>query len=412
MKKYGFYIIPLIIALAVGFLVFTGDDQKERRFNERVTLRKRDKIPFGTYIAYQALTHFFPKATITSSKKEPGYWDSLSTSSDRQALMVVSPRFFADEYEMKTLIRFAENGNDVFVSTMVLGEDVKTMLNCSVGFFDLSTIFSGELALSDSLSVSLSNPPFTKSVDYTYPGPGFENHFFKIDSTTTTVLGNGAKGEINFIHLKAGKGNLYFHLSPMAFTNYFLLHRNNIHYYENLLSLISPSVKTIVWDEYYLNKRFYYEQNEKNDKSGWFNALLGYPGLKWALLTAIFTLLLFAFFEMGRKQRYIPVIGKPRNDSLDFVKTIGRLYFEKGDHRNLARKMASYFLEHVRNKYKLPTGNLDQEFVQKLQFKSGYPEEALHQIITTIRNLDNGETVNSRKLTEFYKQLETFYQHA
>ena len=77
--------------------------------------------------------------------------------------------------------------------------------------------------------------------------------------------------------------------------------------------------------------------------------------MKWAaLLTAIFALLLYVVLEMRRKQRTIPVMTKPKNDSLEFVKTIGRLYHDKGDHKNLCRKMSAYFLEHVRNRYKLP----------------------------------------------------------
>ena len=128
-------------------------------------------------------------------------------------------------------------------------------------------------------------------------------------------------------------------------------------------------------------------------------------------MTAMGLLLLFVLFEMRRKQRYIPVMSKPRNDSMDFVKTIGRLYFEKGDHHNLARKMSSYFLEYVRNKYKLQTGNLDDEFVKKLQFKTGVPETELQEIITFIRAI-NQNAIGNRQLAAFYKQLEAFYLKA
>ena len=71
---------------------------------------------------------------------------------------------------------------------------------------------------------------------------------------------------------------------------------------------------------------------------------------------------------MRRKQRYIPVVAKPKNDSLDFVKTIGRLYYDKGDHKNLSRKMGAFFLEHVRSRYKLPTGTLNEEFINNSYF--------------------------------------------
>ena len=145
-----------------------------------------------------------------------------------------------------------------------------------------------------------------------------------------------------------------------------------------------------MWDEYYLYKKS--DDNEREEKKSWLSVLFRYPALKAALLTAIFTLLLFVLLEMRRKQRFIPVITKPRNDSLDFVKTIGRLYYDKGDHKNLCRKMAAYFLEHVRNKYKLPTGTLDDEFVKNLQFKSGVEEQEIRSIVSFIKYLDEADS--------------------
>ena len=137
-----------------------------------------------------------------------------------------------------------------------------------------------------------------------------------------------------------------------------------------------------------------------------------YPGLKAALLTAIFTLLLFVLLGMRRRQRYIPVMTKPKNDSLDFVKTIGRLYYDRGDHKNLCRKMAAYFLEHVRNRYKLPTGTLDENFISQLRFKSGADEPEIRGIVSFIKYIDDAPAINNNDLTDFHKQLESFYKKA
>ena len=106
------------------------------------------------------------------------------------------------------------------------------------------------------------------------------------------------------------------------------------------------------------------------------------------------------------------MITKPRNDSLDFVKTIGRLYFDKGDHLNLCRKMAAYFLEHIRNVYKLPTNNLNEEFIKALQFKTGIAETEIAGIVSFIRKLDGVPIVSDKQLSSFHKQLESFYKTA
>ena len=140
------------------------------------------------------------------------------------------------------------------------------------------------------------------------------------------------------------------------------------------------------------------------------NVLFRYPALKAALLTALFTLLLYVLLEMRRKQRYIPVTAKPKNDSLDFVRTIGRLYYDKGDHRNLCRKMSAYFLEHIRNRYKLSTVKLDDKFISDLQFKSGYEEAGLRGIVSFIQYLDDAPAISQEQLNIFHRQLESFYK--
>ena len=412
MKKIVPYILGGIIVIAAVILIITGGNDRKRTLNERISFRKKDKIPYGTYVAYENLKYLFPKAGISINSKEPGYWDSLSNYDANQALIIISPLFYADEFEMKKIIRFIENGNDVFISAAIVSEDAQRILNCSISYLDMYDLFSGKPVEEDTLQVSLVNPPFQRNDNYMYPGKRLDCHFYKIDSSVTTVLGSGHAGNTNFIQLKAGKGNLYFHLAPMAFSNYFLLLDKNMSYYEDVLSVISPATKTIVWDEYYLNKRQPYTRRSGRGEKGWLSTLFSYPALKWGLLTAIFTLLLYVLLEMRRKQRYIPVITKPRNDSLDFVKTIGRLYYDKGDHKNLCRKMSAYFLEHVRNRYKLPTSDLDEDFIKNLQFKTGLNEAEIQGIVFFIRDMEKADVISDRQLEYFHKQLELFYSKA
>jgi len=115
---------------------------------------------------------------------------------------------------------------------------------------------------------------------------------------------------------------------------------------------------------------------------------------------------------MRRKQRIIPVLTKPRNDSLDFVKTIGRLYHEKRDHKNLSRKMSAYFLEHIRNRYKLATNLLDERFIQLLKIKTDQAEDNIRSIVSFIKNLDMADEISTDQLADFHKQLEGFYKNA
>ena len=414
MNKYLPYILGFLLLAAVVTLFATGGNNKKNKvFDERLTLRKQDKIPYGTYVAFKNLKHIFPAASIYTNKYEPGYWDSLSVYDSKQAFISVCYQFNPDDEEMKRMITFVENGNDVFVSAREISYTAEKIITESGNKSDL-TYYYGNIYKDnriDSLNISLLDPPFQGGYkEYTYPGKRFCTFFSKLNQTTTSIIGNVESGAPYFIHLRAGKGNFYFHMAPLAFSNYFLLHKNNIDYFEKTLSLIKPDVTKVVWDEYFLNKRT--DNGDQEEKKSWLKVLFRYPALKAALLTAILALLLYVLMEMRRKQRYIPVITKPRNDSLDFVKTIGRLYYDKGDHMNLCRKMGAYFLEHVRIKYKLPTGLLNEEFVKNLKYKSGVEESEISDIVSFINYLDQSEKINNNQLTNFHRQLESFYKKA
>lgn len=407
MKKYLPYILTFLLIGAIIALFLTGNNTDNRQLDERITLRSRDKIPYGTFVAFNNLKYLFPDAAIYSNKNEPGYWDSLSTYDSDQAFIAITDKFSPYDDQIQRLISFARKGNDVFISTRYIAASVDRILGCNSSSFDMSFFAANDMP--QGMQISLNRPTF-KDTTYKYPGTTFQTYFTSVDTFTTTVLGVDEKKRPNFIHLKTGKGNFFIHLEPLAFCNYFLLHKKNISYYNKALSVINPAVKKIVWDEYFLSKRG--EDEKQKEKKGWLNVLSRFPGLKAALLTAFLLLLLYVLMEMRRKQRIIPVVNKPKNDSLDFVKTIGRLYYDKGDHKNLCRKMSAYFLEHVRSRYKLPTGNLDDEFIKFLQFKSGSGEQELKGIVSFIKYIEEAKTINENQLHEFHKQLDSFYQKA
>lgn len=408
MKKTLPYLLIGLVVAAIIFLFFTGNNASNRLFDERMTFRKRDKIPYGTFVAYENLKHIFPKATVSSDKQMPGDWDSLAPYGKRQALLIVSPFFNAEEEEMNSLLEFIKRGNDVFVSTMKVSYPAEKMVKCDI-YYPVNTDGGWRINENDSLTVSLDIPVSRRVQKFSYPGKKYDFWFYEYDSLTTTVLGYSEGGNPNFIKLSAGKGHLFLHLAPMAFSNYFLLHKDNMAYYEKAMSVISPNTTKVVWDEYFLAKG---QQDNEGKKSNWLSVFLRYPGLRWGLITALLALLTYVLLEMRRKQRPIPVINKPKNDSLDFVKTIGRLYHDKGDHTNLCRKMAAYFLEHVRTRYKLPTTELNDEFVQNLRFKTGIEEEPVREIVSFINHLNMAAVVTDKELVSFHKQLESFYKIA
>jgi hypothetical protein len=401
-KKYIPYVLGAILLIALGTLLMSSIKNRPKQLNERVTLKERDKIPYGFYAARQMLPSLFPNASIYNDKRSPGYWDSLSTTGDNQAVFMIGIAVKADEYEIEEMVAFAQKGNYVFVITQEFSYDLTKVLN-TVDLTSDEGYFNDK---KDSLKLRLSHPRFKDTSAYVYPGRRFSAYFSSVDTTDAIVLGENEEGRPNFIQLKSGSGAVFIHAAPLAFSNYFLLHKNNIGYFQKAVSVIPADVNRVVWNEYYLNKRTEDPKSEPN----FLGVLLKHEAFRWALLVAIATLVVYVLSEMRRKQRIIPDKEKPKNESLDFVTTIGQLYYDRKDHANLARKMSTYFLDHVRNQFKVSTNVLDDSFIQTLNAKTSYPEVEIRSIVNFMKFVD-GADITEYQLNSFYQQLEKFYQN-
>lgn len=405
MKKLRPYIISFIVLLFIAAIIIAASRKMPHQWNERITLRANDAAPYGFAAAKNLCTSLFPDANIVVDEHSPGYWKNISPDVNRQAVVVVSGNFNADEYEIRQLMNFVEKGNYVFIISRSFSSEAQTAFNFSCGQNDLA-LFTG--AYDDSLKVQLSHPPFTSDSFYVYPGKKFESWFESIDTLHSVVLGRNELSKPNFIRMDKGDGSFFIHTAPLSLSNYFILHKNNIHYFEQVMSLIPSDITKLVWNEYYLTKR---ERNRNEKEPDWLEVLFRYPPFRWGLLTILLGVFLLILLGSRRKQRMIPVYSKPKNESLDFVKTMGRLYYDRKDHQNLAKKMATYFLEHVRSTYKLPTNELGEQFIEALQFKSSYAKGELNAIVSFINYLQQDHPVTEYQLINFQNQLEAFYQN-
>lgn len=409
MKKWLPYIIGLAACVLLVVLIATGSKARKasRKMDERITLKQRDQIPYGTAAARSLLQGLFPYATVYTDAKSPGMWDEISNLGRNQAVILTSRAAFnADEYELERLLNFAEHGNYVLIiSKGFSNEAVKTF-----GFTYSQNSFEdlfGEPG--DSLAVKLEKPFFRSDEVFVYPGFKYESWFSYVDSAHTAVLGRNAAGQPDFLKFSRGSGAIFIHSAPLAFSNYFILHKNNIRYFQSVLSVIPRNVERILWNEYYLAKPTV-GSSEKQEEN-WLRPLLRIPAFRWGFLTLLFLTVLYVLLNSRRRQRLIPVRARPRNESLDFIKTMGRLYHERKDHTDIAQKMGVYFLEHIRAVYKLPTHTLDENFIRALHFKSGYPEHELNDIVSFLNDVKTSPAVSEERLAHFHRQLELFYQN-
>ena len=230
MKNRLPYIIGALALVALILLVIGAPRENEQKFDERISLRQKDKIPYGTYAAQQLLSSLFPDAAISTDKAEPGYWADLDTEDSNQLVILVAKTFNAENYELKRLAEFAQKGNFVFV----IARDISYTASEFFGISDASGLFYLSDNQHDSLALSLEPTSFSGRNQFEYPGKRYDSYLFSYDTARTVKLVNNNHGYPNFIAMQSGSGRLILHLAPMAFTNYFILHKKNIEYFEKL----------------------------------------------------------------------------------------------------------------------------------------------------------------------------------
>jgi len=397
----GGLLLLLLLALMIG--------ENKERFDHRITLNKKDKNPYGTYVAYNNLGYIFPEAKITLNRNAPGFWDDevLDYESGSQAVIIVCKDFNASNAELTELFHFVSEGNDVLISSYDFGNDAQDFFHMDVSYADAGFPVYDNFSELDTLQLRLTHPPFSKTLNqYGYPGRKFYSWFNAIDSSMSYVLGTAADNHAVLIRLRAGEGSFIIHTAPLAFSNYFLLHKDNMGYYNQLLSSLNSHASTLVWDEYYLHK----PPNGSRKNASPLRVLLQQPSFRMALLTALAGLIIFVLLGIKRRQRLIPAVAIPKNDSLDFVKTIGRLYFQKKDNKNLCHKMSLYFIDHVHSHFNLAMGKMDKDFISRLSQKSGCDQQIIESITDYIRFIQKAPAIHDRQVGEFYQLLDSFYK--
>lgn len=389
-------IIYAYVAVAMLLLPLASCRMKrEKELDRRITLKRRDKLPYGTKVAYEGLFHLFPDATITVNEKP---LSTLSSIEGKKAYLVFGNAIDPTPIQINALLDFVGEGNHVFISARRYGDSLLHTLGLKASF---EYMLYGPM---DSLRVSIHHPVTGDSLNFAYPGDSYEGWVTSYDPQYTTVLGRDHLGRPDFVRFNyKGGGTLYLHFAPLAFSNFFLLHKQNIAYYQDALSYLPATVPQVIWDNYL--------SAPQNGKSS-ISYILNQPPLAWGFWLILLLALLVYLFESKRRQRPIPVILPLQNTSLDFVRTIGRLYFQRRDNHNLAGKMVTHFQDQVRTRYNLNATALDDDLVERLAHRTGYRPEALSKLIGYMRVLPSKAYVPDEELLDFHRQLEAFYKIA
>ena len=368
------------------------------------TFSKNDEAPFGTYILHRQTAQLFLHNNINVKKQK--FETSFTAIDDTGSLYInVSKSFYPGKKDNESILEYVSNGNSMFISS----ENMDATLQDSLGIEIINPPlqYGSFLPLMKYTSILLQPGIYADSSLFTYFYIPFNHYFKKFDSSITTVLGRNELGQANFIVLFYGAGRFYLHCEPRAFSNYFLLQKSNYKYIQQVFSFMPAVPQHIFWDDFY-NKRNY-PLPDKN-KQG-LNFLLQYPAMAWAFWLLLLLLLLYVSFGAKRRQRIVPAIAPNVNTTVAFTETVGRLYLQKKDNRNIADKIITYFLEHVRNQYFLNSNHINDDFIDRLSRKANVSAGGVKKLFDTIHTVQQQEEVDDQLLLSLNQLIENFYKN-
>lgn len=391
MRKLPWYIY-VIALLLIGYSIALYKRPQDTDWTP--TLINKDKIPYGTYILFHELDSIFgykPESLRITPYEYCG--DSSFETSGEVYMFIAAYTPFAEE-DVNALLRYAAQGNHVFISSEVLGDKLSDTLGVKL---------EADLTM-DSITTRLVNPEFGKAKQYAMPKGVINAYVEKFDTAKAVVLGMNSKGKVNFIMQPFGEGKIYINTVPGMYSNYSLLDHGNLGYVNASLSYLPHVPEGLYWDEYY-------KQGREGEGTP-LRVILRHPALKAALYVALAAILLFMIFQSKRRQRIIPVMPPLSNTSVDFVETVSQVYYNQRDHRNIAMKQITYLFEYIRTAHYMDTSNPDDAFAEKLGHKVGMPVEEARGMIRLVRFIRSEEKISDQHLLSLNHYIQEFHKYA
>ena len=418
--KTSYIVIGIVVALFLALMFFVAGQGRKHSWREHYDANKME--PYGTSVLFKLMKNYFEDEEFKMTKDS---FPDMLTEEVHSNYVFLGPSFWLDSFHTVQLLDFVKKGNDAMIVTNAMPLrllDSVSYYECvdlsywsdSVYYEDLDNFFEDSTA-----TLNFTHRDLSRSYDYyytfkrndkatSYYWDYLDTELFCDNQTVFSSLGTIRDTLVNFAKADYGEGHFYFHTTPLAFTNLFLIKEEGIEYAEKVFSHLSPG--PIYWDKVH-NERYRPPRRRAGFEESPLKYILSQPSLKWAWYVLLGMALMYLLFRAKRRQRIIPVLEKNENTSLEFINTIGRLYFIQNNHRQLALKKMKLFLGFVREHYNMPTKDINESFKTQLATKSEIPRENIDKIFTMHQNIERSGFASENTLVDFHRVMEHFYLH-
>lgn len=388
-----FIIAALVITAAIVLNV-----EATRKIDWQESFNEKSDHPYGLSVFYKELPNLFKNNKVRTVYHLPSNYlkvnsrDSSGTHTARGTYIIIGNSNYLDSESIDELLDFVSSGNTLFISDYDFPQKIHDTLNIAI-----------EFTKNTKDSISYQSLKYRNAKDIIIDKNEGDYFFSTFDTLNHVVLGHTKIDykRVNFIQIPFGKGHLFLHLEPKAFTNYNILKANRYKYVEGVISYLPES--DLYFDAHEKIRTPYNRTAKRESNLSWFLEQLSF---RWAWYTALIFAILFVIFNAKRRQRIIKIINPLQNTTLNFVKTVSNLYYETQDHKNLVDKKITYFLEHIRTTYNINTSVLDDVFVDKLTSKTGKNRKAIKSLVNYINNLRAKTDFLETDLIELNKRIE------
>ncbi len=429
--------VGAVTILLLSYFIMTYNPERYDWSETYETENTEEKVkkPYDISIIHQMLNTYFPEKEMKTI--EESLVNTLPLEEGTHANYVfIGKRPYYDSVKLDRILDFAGIGNSVFISSRSLPKGLMTKIkevHCgqdveeqNYDFDEVGNLFDERLSgggyqkfadTSTWVNYSHNDLYIDKPISYKYKHR-YGKQLYYWDYFDEDAFCNGMLDyaelsflephRVNFIKVPYLRGFVYLHTTPLMFTDVQMVREEAYASAGKVFSHLPEG--DIYWDN--VSRVQAGEGNFPGRNSDWtpYQYMLSQPALKWAWYTLLAMFGFYLLFRAKRKQRVIPVLEKNTNTSLEFIKTVGRLYFLQNDHRKLAGQKMKLFLAYVRDHYSIPTQNIDSDMKQRLANKSEIPLKLIEEIFSRYQRIQRAPDVSTTHLVNFHFAVEDFYK--
>lgn len=345
--------------------------------------------PYGADVTRDVWQDLFAGSKIIDA--ELPIWNTLRGNQfeENQLYVLFDSNIGFDSLDRSALLDFVNAGNSAFISTNSLDSKIFDTLHITTGYteVDFSSYVNG-------INVSTFDHDFFERRDsnYTFTIRRNNRYFKSIDTIRNEMIAIAYADnttELAFVKIPFGDGYFYLHNQPLLLTNYYIISDEGKRYVERLCSYL-PSYD-IIWDTHYK------AVNQLQSRSP-LNVVLSHASLKWAYWLTILGIVLLFLFRTKRRQRIIPIVSPPTNDSVEFTKTMGSLYYNTASNKTLALKKISVLKEYLSSQFYLKDISFNDEEVKVIVNKTDISKDEVERLFKMIDNVNSAQEISVAQL--------------